>query len=62
MRRIINPARSRAPTIAPMTMPAIAPPESPLLRCEAAAVAVEELEDVRDDVGDDVEELVVNVM
>ena len=34
------PARSRTPTMQPMTMPAMAPPESPLLDVDEAIKAV----------------------
>lgn len=61
MNRIMSPAIRAAPTTDPMTIPAIAPPDNPLLELDAPAV--EEAEDDEEvEVADAVGELVEKVM
>ena len=56
MNRITNPARSAAPTTEPITIPAIAPSDNLFLELDAVRV------ELADDVGDEVAELVANVI
>ncbi len=58
MRRTTRPAIKAAPTTDPTTIPAMAPPDNPLLEWDAPAVAEAGVDDVADAVG----ELVENVM
>lgn len=65
MRRKSRPARRAAPTTAPMTIPAMAPPDKPLWRLDAAAIDDEEGvdEEVEEDVvAEEVGMLVEKVM
>lgn len=64
MRSTINAPISAAPTTDPMTIPAIAPPDRPLLELEAVGMAEAEADedDDVDEVGDEVGEVVENVM
>lgn len=58
-RRRIKPPRRIAPTIEPITIPAIAPPESPLSEVPALAALVLEAARVEDDVDVEVAVLVL---